>query len=157
MDFIQKTPVSGSVAPMDRFTNVLLEMTKRKSTTITQSNMNAGVCCGFVRIYNDDFEGNKIDLQFDDEDDAMAIFSLQSSLHDVMKKARGVHPTRDYDMVRVARVKIRADVVDINYDDWGTTSLGSLVRSSGMKQGDVLEIASAVSIKSINAGSDISD
>lgn len=85
-----ENPGSRSVAPLDKFANALLEMTKKKTSTTAQNNMIAGACCGFIRMCNNDFEGsNKIELQFDDNDDAMEICLLQSSLLDVMKKARG--------------------------------------------------------------------
>ena len=91
LDFIRKNPGSGSVVPLDKFANVFLEMTKKKISTTAQSNMIEGAWCGFVRTCNNDFEGsNKIELQFDDNYDAMPICSLQLLLLDVMKKSRGL-------------------------------------------------------------------
>ena len=82
---------SGSVSPLDKFANTLLEMTKKKTSTTTQSNVIAGACCGFFYMCNNDFEGrNKIELQFYDKYDAIVICPLRSSILDVMEKARGV-------------------------------------------------------------------
>ena len=87
----------------------------------------------------------------------MEMCSLKSSLLDVMNNAMEIHPKRYNHMVIVSRVKIQYAIVEIQYEEWGATALSSLVRSSGIKQGDMLEITSAIFTKTINAGSDIYD
>jgi len=142
--FMRNNPGSGSVAPIDRFAETLLQIANT-TTNVTQNNS------FFVRVYTDDFAGTRRDLMFDDS-------SINSSLRDAMKKFTGIHPKRGEEEVRLARVKLRGDsFVDLSSDCWDTTTLRSLVQSAGKKQGEVLEIASAVINRPTYSAGDITD
>ena len=94
-----------------------------------------------MRVCNANDNDCKVDIQFgQDEED----ISLNSTLHYVLSKCIGIHPKRGENEMRVARIKLKNGAVDIKRDCWMDTSLGSIVNSSGIAQGDILEIASAV-------------
>jgi hypothetical protein len=104
----------------------------------------AGVSCGFIRIYNDINDSYRADLQFGNMDQG-AICSVDSNLQEVMSKCK-LHPNRSgNNQVRVAKVQMKnGGTVEIMRNRWMNTTIGFLLKSAGIIQGEILEIRSGV-------------
>ena len=152
--FFQTNPGGGGSTPYDRLTDAIMKIADKGNSQ--RETFSGSLSCGAVRLYKENINENseRIDIRFGDRDSEI---TLASNLYDIMRNTKGVHPFRLREEVRIARIKFRREIIEIKSDDWPGTSLGYLVQSSGIKEGDVLEIASAVILKPTYSGGDISD